>query len=106
MPVIYSRILSSPGVYRPYPHSQQLIITKVLKYKYIERLKEQHDHLDLKIADIWGASLVAQWLRVPLPVQETQVRCLVQEDPTCLRAAKPELHNHSACALEPGSRNY
>ena len=30
-----------------------------------------------------GASLVAQWLRIHLLMQGTQVRALVREDPTC-----------------------
>ena len=34
-------------------------------------------------------SLVAQWLRIHLPMQGTQVRALVQEDPTCHGATKP-----------------
>ena len=40
------------------------------------------------------ASLVAQWLRIRLPMQGTQVRALVQEDPTCRRATKPVHHNY------------
>ena len=39
-------------------------------------------------------------------MQETLVRALVQEDPTCRRAAKPVRHNYWACALEPASHNY
>ena len=39
------------------------------------------------------ASLVAQWLRVRLPMQGTQVRALVWEDPTCRGAAGPVSHN-------------
>ena len=35
------------------------------------------------------ASLVAQWLRVCLPMQDTRVRALVWEDPTCRGAAGP-----------------
>ena len=35
------------------------------------------------------ASLVAQWLRIRLPIQRTRVRALVQEDPTCRGATKP-----------------
>ena len=31
----------------------------------------------------WGASLVVQWIRIRLPMQGTQVRSLVREDPTC-----------------------
>ena len=34
------------------------------------------------------ASLVAQWSRIHLPMQETQVQSLVREDPTYLRATK------------------
>ncbi|KAJ8786102.1 hypothetical protein J1605_006536 [Eschrichtius robustus] len=41
-----------------------------------------------------GASLVAQWLRICLPTQGTQVRALVQEDPTCHGATKPMCHNY------------
>ena len=53
-----------------------------------------------------GASLVAQWLRIRLPMQETRVRALVREDPTCSGATKPVRHNYCACALEPASHNY
>ena len=41
-----------------------------------------------------GTSLVAQWLRICLPMQETWVRALVQEDLTCCRATKPVQHNY------------
>ena len=51
-------------------------------------------------------SLVAQWLRIRLPMQGTQVRALVQEDSTCRGATKPVCHNYWACALEPASHNY
>ncbi|KAJ8779985.1 hypothetical protein J1605_012021 [Eschrichtius robustus] len=40
------------------------------------------------------ASLVAQWLRIRLPMQGTRVRALVQEDPTCCGATKPASHNY------------
>ena len=40
-----------------------------------------------------GASLVAQWSRVCLPMQGTRVRALVWEDPTCCGAAGPVSHN-------------
>ena len=46
-----------------------------------------------KTNDFW-ASLVAQWLRIRLPMQGTRVRALVQEDLTCRRAAKPVSHNY------------
>ena len=41
-----------------------------------------------------GASLVAQWLRICLPMQGTQVRALVWEDPTCRGATRPVSHNY------------
>ena len=53
-----------------------------------------------------GTSLVAQWLRIHLPMQGTLVRALVQEDPTCPGATKPVRHNYWACTLEPASHNY
>ena len=40
------------------------------------------------------ASLVAQWLRIRLPMQGTRVRALVQEDPTCRGATKSVRHNY------------
>ncbi|KAJ8779555.1 hypothetical protein J1605_012439 [Eschrichtius robustus] len=45
-------------------------------------------------ADCQGASLVAQWLRVCLPMQGTRVRSLVGEDPTCSGATKPVSHSY------------
>ena len=42
---------------------------------------------------VLGACLVAQWLRICLPVQGTGVQSLVREDPTCLGATKPVSHN-------------
>ncbi|KAJ8780909.1 hypothetical protein J1605_000952 [Eschrichtius robustus] len=41
-----------------------------------------------------GTSLVAQWLRIHLPMQGIQVRPLVWEDPTCSGATKPVRHNY------------
>ena len=51
------------------------------------------------------ASLLAQWLRIPLPMQGTQVQALVQEDPTCRGATKPMCHNYWAYTPEPTSHN-
>ena len=53
-----------------------------------------------------GTSLVAQWLRIRLPMQGTRVRALVWEDPTCRGATKPVRHNYWACALKPVSHSY
>ena len=41
-----------------------------------------------------GASLVAQWLRICLPMQGTRVRALVWEDPTCRGATRPASHSY------------
>ena len=51
-------------------------------------------------------SLVAQWLRIRLPMQGICVRSLVREDPTWCAATKTVHHNYWACALEPVSHNY
>ena len=47
------------------------------------------------------ASLVAQWLRVCLPMQGTRVRSLVREDPTCRGATKLQLLSLRSGAHEP-----
>ena len=52
-----------------------------------------------------GGFAVAQWMGVCLPVQGTWVQALVQEDPTCCRAARPMHHNYWACALGPVRHN-
>ena len=51
-------------------------------------------------------SLVAQWIRIHLPVQGTWVGPLVQEDLTCHGATKPVRHNYWTCALEPMRCSY
>ena len=55
--------------------------------------KEQDKILSFTKIRGW-ASLVVQWSRVCLPVQGTQVRALVWEDPTCRGAAEPVRHNY------------
>ena len=51
----------------------------------------------LEINNPW-ASLVAQWLRICLPMQGTWVCALVWEDPICRGAAGLVSHNYWACA--------
>ena len=46
------------------------------------------------INSVYGTSLVVQWLRICLPMQGTQVRVLVWEDPTFCEATKPVRHNY------------
>ena len=50
--------------------------------------------ISTQLKDDHRASLVAQWLRVCLPMQGTRVRPLVWEDPTCRGAAGPVSHNY------------
>ena len=63
-------------------------------------ITKRHERLHLR------AFLVAQWLRIRLPMQGTRVQALVQKDPTCRRATKPACHNYWVCALQPASHNY
>ena len=56
-------------------------------------------HLNLK--NLPQASLVVQWQRIRLPMQETWVRFLIWEDPTWCRAAVPVGHSYWAWVLEP-----
>ena len=75
---------------------------KLLKKK--KRKKKEQSPLLIKPER--RASLVAQWLRIRLPIQGTRVRALVREDPTCHRATKPVRHNYWACTPESTSHNY
>ena len=61
----------------------------------MSNLSELEDkyYVPLKIKYL-GASLVAQWLRICMPMQGTRVRALVWEDPTCRGATKPVHHNY------------
>ena len=64
------------------------------------------EHTKREIKKENRASLVAQWLRIHLPMQGAWVQALAREDPTCRRATKPMRHNYRACALEPTCHNY
>ena len=57
--------------------------------KGIQQMKKEIDS-----RKIYRASLVAQWLRICLPMQGTRVRALVWEDPTCRGATGPVSHNY------------
>ena len=76
-------------------HAISLLLSAPINYgKYIH------------FKDRTGASLVAQWLRIRLPMQGTRGQALVPEDPTCRGATKPVRYNYWAYALEPVSHNY
>ncbi len=66
----------------PSRHMARYLLLKVSKIKYKEKI--------LKAAV--GASLVAQCLRVCLPMQGTWVRAPIWEDPTCHGVAGPVSH--------------
>ena len=53
--------------------------------------------MQIKTTMRYWASLVAQWLRICLPMQGTRVRALVWEDPTCHGATGPVSHSWWAC---------
>ena len=57
-----------------------------------QQCREHVEGEDIK--DCARASLVAQWLRICLPMQGTQVQSLVREDPICRGVAKPVRHNY------------
>ena len=70
--------------------------TKLFDVMYKE--PEKHDPVlrkkETQLQQILRASLVAQWLRICLPMQGTRVRALVWEDPTCREATRPVSHNY------------
>ena len=69
---------------------RQLITVKTLKFCPIRNHRQKNNRLEVDV----GTSLVAQWLRIRLPMQGTRVRALVWEDPTCHGATKPMHHNY------------
>ena len=86
----------------------KLICTWVLIYKgdWVTTWRGQcHWKKRRRKKKVW-TSLVAQWLRIRLPMQGTWVRALVREAPTCHGATKPVCHNYWVCVLQllkPGS---
>ena len=72
------------------------IIWKLNKGEIEVQMKQKPIQVVIKINFLKGAnwaSLVAQWLRICLPMQGTWVRALVWEDPTCRGATKPMSHS-------------
>ena len=72
---------------------------KFRKIEIISSIFSDHNAMRLDInyrknnvKNTW-ASLVVQSLRICLPMQGTQVRALVWEDPTCRGATRPMSHN-------------
>ena len=62
-----------------------MVPTSILHRK--KNVTEPESKIKIK-AEIDRTPLVAQWLRICLPMQGTQVRSLTREDSTCHGAAK------------------
>ena len=81
-----------------YVHSYGMIAPRLpVKEKLLELGFQMADSERARngfIEMVMGASLVAQWLRIRLPMQGIRVRALVQEDPTCRGATRPVCHNY------------
>ena len=67
-----------------------ILISDKIDFKIKTMTKDKEGHYIMTK----GPSLVAQWLRVCLLMQGTQVRALVWEDPTCHGATRPVSHNY------------
>ena len=65
-----------------------------LRHNIRTLLEKSQDETLIVIRTDGRASLVAQWLRICLPMQGTRVRALVWEDPTCRGATRPMSHNY------------
>ena len=94
-----------PGNHRYFHYSMTVIASIISAHQYCGITVAWHKNFHTSNRKYW-TPLVAQWLRICLPVQGTRVRALVREDPTCHGATKPVRHNYWACALEPASHNY
>ena len=66
---------------------------QINRKKFFCTYKSSHEDMRPKDSQV-GASLVAQWLRICLPLQGTQVRAPVWEDPTCRGATRPVSPNY------------
>ena len=70
----------------------ELTASSALQFGIISHKHMEVNMIALKMSS--RASLVAQWLRIRLPMRGTQVQALVQKDPTCHGAAGPVRHNY------------
>ena len=81
---------------RAIPFSKLSQLVSFHEYKDAQRLNFQSENSFFDIHSLKeksGASLVAQWLRICLPMQGTRVRALVWGDPTYRGATRSVSHN-------------
>ena len=72
-------------------------IERICNHRYRSNFRIVRNYfmqLSVTLKEYMGTSLVAQWLRIHLPMQGTQVRSLVLEDPTWRGATKTVRHNY------------
>ena len=96
--------MSRPAHYRPAivknfldeHHAMQLTLSsnRFKLYKNLNSFKKPIAAIKIYPENNSRTSLVVQWMGVHLPMQETQVGSLVQEDSTCHRATQPVNHNY------------
>ena len=77
-----------------YAELSHLIPIGMLRLDLVSYLSSKDKKVNTFNKAFVGASLVAQWLRICLPMQETRVRALVWEDPTCHGANGPVSHSY------------
>ena len=77
------------------PPDNQMADEGKLLFKEIFQLKSKEGMIMIELKHHhFGTSLLAQWLKIRLPMQGTQVRALLWEDPTCHGATKLVRQNY------------
>ena len=74
--------------------NKKILKTGIEEMTHCDHRKENKYDISWDKKILARASLVAQWLRIRLPMQGTRVRALVWEDPTCHGANRPVSHNY------------
>ena len=75
-------------------NSLELSVGLPVNHTMSEEMDRKRTRILVSQEGFLGASLVAQQLRIRLPMQGTRVRALAREDPTCRGATKPVHHNY------------